>query len=107
MANSFQFSEQLGAKYNSLSFSPGTFVGHRILPACPRRCTQGMKTGESRFQGKKHGRQVHSHGVSAHTVSREGLITCYKATGDSGHNILVFDRRYLNVEGRIGQWKGE
>lgn len=49
-----------------------------------------MKTGESRFQGKEHGRQVHSHGGSAHTVFRQGLITRYKATGGLGQNIFGF-----------------
>lgn len=87
MANSSQFSEQLKDEHNFSLFSPSTFMDHKNLPACPSRGAQGMKTGEADFQGKQRGRQMHSHRASAHAVTRQGLVTCYKVRCDLGQKV--------------------
>ena len=87
MTNSSQFSEQLKDQHNFSLFSPSTFTDQKNLPAFPSRGAQGMKTGEAGFQGKQHGRQMHSHRASAHAVFTEDLATCCKVTGDLGQKV--------------------
>lgn len=87
MANSSQFSEWLKDKHNFSLFPPSPFTDHKNMPACPSRGAQGMKTSEADFQGKQCGRQMHFHRASAHAVSRQGLVTCYKVTGDLGQKV--------------------